>query len=87
MLVLVSRDEYGKLYDYVTAKKLRVKNIGHKKGGAFSYEEDLGDSDDDTHDAYLQRVKREAAEKDSDFELPDESDEDGMCCVDHLVFK
>ena len=22
------RDEYGKLYDFVTGKKLRVKNIG-----------------------------------------------------------
>ena len=24
------RDEYGKLYDFVTQKKLRVKNIGGK---------------------------------------------------------
>ncbi len=57
-------------------------NVFFLQGGAFSYEEDLGDSDDDTHDAYLQRVKREAAEKDSDFELPDESDEDGMCMAE-----
>ena len=28
------RDEYGKLYDFVTSKKLRVKNIG---GGLVSY--------------------------------------------------
>jgi len=28
--VFCFRDEYGKLYDFVTQKKLRVKNIGGK---------------------------------------------------------
>jgi len=28
--VFCFRDEYGKLYDFVTMKKLRVKNIGGK---------------------------------------------------------
>jgi hypothetical protein len=30
-VITFSRDEYGKLYDFVTAKKLQVKNIGGGK--------------------------------------------------------
>ncbi len=50
--------------------------IFHPQGAAHTYDDDLGDSDEEPHhDAYLQRVKREAAERSSGGE--DDSDSDG----------
>lgn len=56
----VEKDEYGKLYDFVTQKKLRVKNVGGKfdSGGKVSYGSD-DESDEAGHDAYLHRMKAE----------------------------
>ncbi|XP_067000810.1 FACT complex subunit Ssrp1 isoform X1 [Anabrus simplex] len=59
----IEKDEYGKLFDFISSKKLRVKNRG--KSDKPSYAEDFGDSDqEDEPDAYLARVKAEAEERD-----------------------
>ncbi|XP_028824163.1 FACT complex subunit SSRP1a isoform X3 [Denticeps clupeoides] len=54
----IEREEYGKLFDFVNAKKLTIKNRGFKEG--MKAADDLySDSDDDQHDAYLERMKEE----------------------------
>ncbi|GLH09484.1 FACT complex subunit Ssrp1 [Gryllus bimaculatus] len=61
----IEKDEYAKLFDFISAKKLRVKNKG--KNDKLAYTEDFGDSDqEDEPDAYLARVKAEAQERDDD---------------------
>ncbi|VDL87154.1 unnamed protein product [Schistocephalus solidus] len=84
--VSIERDEYHKLYDYVTEKKLRVKNIDDKGANANETLEDVWSSSDEPHDAYLDKVKAEGrvrAEAASDgtfagadFDDDDEEDED-----------
>jgi structure-specific recognition protein 1 len=61
----IEKDEYGKLYDFISQKKLRVKNIGDDKGsGKVSYDDDLLDSEEeDNHDAYLHRMKAEGKQR------------------------
>nr|CAG4643801.1 EOG090X02Z1 [Lepidurus arcticus] len=74
----IEKEEYSRLFDYVSNKKLRVKNVG--KGDKPAYNEDFGNSDEEAAapDAYLARVKAEAEEKDeyedsgSDGESTDE---------------
>ncbi|XP_062377395.1 FACT complex subunit SSRP1 [Sardina pilchardus] len=54
----IEREEYGKLFDFVTAKKLSIKNRGFKEG--LKGKDDMySDSDEDQHDAYLERMKEE----------------------------
>uniref|UniRef100_A0A8B9LUK1 FACT complex subunit SSRP1 n=3 Tax=Astyanax mexicanus TaxID=7994 RepID=A0A8B9LUK1_ASTMX len=54
----IEREEYGKLFDFVNAKKLSIKNRGFKEG--MKAKDDMySDSDDDQHDAYLERMKQE----------------------------
>ncbi|XP_046830309.1 FACT complex subunit Ssrp1 [Vespa velutina] len=61
----IEKEEYGKLFDFITSKKLRVKNRG--KSDKLNYDNDFGDSDqEDEPDAYLARVKAEAQERDGD---------------------
>lgn len=61
----IEKGEYGKLFDFITSKKLRVKNRG--KGDKVNYDNDFGDSDAEAEpDAYLARVKAEAKERDDD---------------------
>ncbi|EGI65677.1 FACT complex subunit Ssrp1, partial [Acromyrmex echinatior] len=70
----IEKEEYGKLFDFITAKKLRVKNRG--KSDKPNYDEDFGDSDqEDEPDAYLARVKAEAQERDG--EENQDSEEEG----------
>ncbi|XP_040176816.1 FACT complex subunit SSRP1 isoform X2 [Rana temporaria] len=73
----IEREEYGKLFDFVNAKKLNIKNRGLKEGMKQAYD-DYADSDDDQHhDAYLERMKEEGKIRenaDSD-DSGDESDE------------
>ncbi|KAM5142487.1 FACT complex subunit SSRP1 [Mantella aurantiaca] len=73
----IEREEYGKLFDFVNAKKLNIKNRGLKEGMKQAYD-DYADSDDDQqHDAYLERMKQEGKIRenaDSD-DSGDESDE------------
>ncbi|XP_033347818.1 FACT complex subunit Ssrp1 isoform X3 [Bombus vosnesenskii] len=61
----IEKEEYGKLFDFITSKKLRVKNRG--KSDKLNYDNDFGNSDqEDEPDAYLARVKAEAQERDAE---------------------
>ncbi|XP_059819120.1 FACT complex subunit SSRP1-like [Hypanus sabinus] len=73
----IEREEYGKLFDFVNAKKLNIKNRGMKESIKQTYD-DYADSDDDQHDAYLEQVKAEGRireETANDSDSGDESDE------------
>ncbi|XP_041930341.1 FACT complex subunit SSRP1a isoform X2 [Alosa sapidissima] len=81
----IEREEYGKLFDFVNAKKLNIKNRGFKEG--MKGKDDMSDSDEDQHDAYLERMKEEGkireeggsddSEGDSDESFnPGEEDDD-----------
>lgn len=76
----IEKDEYGKLYDFVSNKKLRVKNIGGKldQKQSANYADDMNDSDDDDgdHDAYLERMKAEGKDRYSDDEDDDTDSSD-----------
>lgn len=69
----IEKEEYGKLYDFIVSKKITVKNSGKMTS---NYAEDFGDSDNEQPDAYLQRVKAEAEERDSDESGSDEESTD-----------
>ncbi|KAK5644541.1 hypothetical protein RI129_005841 [Pyrocoelia pectoralis] len=61
----IEKEEYGKLFDFITAKKLHVKNRGQKD--KTNYKDDFGDSDNEAEpDAYLERVKAEAKDREHD---------------------
>lgn len=63
----IEKEEYGKLFDFISSKKLHVKNTG--KDGKNNYKDDFADSDtENVPDAYLARVKAEAEERDDDDE-------------------
>lgn len=69
----IEKEEYGKLFDFISSKKLHVKNTG--RDGKNNYKEDFADSDNEGEpDAYLARVKAEAKERDDDDDGSD-SDE------------
>ncbi|XP_075959265.1 FACT complex subunit SSRP1a [Anarhichas minor] len=73
----IEREEYGKLFDFVNTKKLNIKNRGFKEGMKGKIDE-YSDSDEDQHDAYLERMKAEGKirEEGNDSEESDgESDE------------
>ncbi|MBN3305407.1 SSRP1 protein, partial [Amia calva] len=75
----IEREEYGKLFDFVNAKKLNIKNRGFKEGMKGN-DNVYSDSDEDQHDAYLERMKeegkiREEAANDSSDESGEETDE------------
>lgn len=73
----IEREEYGKLFDFVNAKKLNIKNRGRKDNMKQSYD-DYADSDDDQHDAYLEQVKAEGRireEAANDSESGEDTDE------------
>uniref|UniRef100_A0A673Z1I2 FACT complex subunit SSRP1 n=1 Tax=Salmo trutta TaxID=8032 RepID=A0A673Z1I2_SALTR len=72
----IEREEYGKLFDFVNAKKLHIKNRGFKEIKAKNNE--YSDSDDDQHDAYLERMKAEGKireEGDGSNDSDEETDE------------
>lgn len=72
----IEKEEYNKMFDFITSKKLPVKNTG--KGGAkggYSMD-DFGNSDNENEpDAYLARVKAEAKEREDDDDEDQNSDE------------
>ncbi|GBP33762.1 FACT complex subunit Ssrp1 [Eumeta japonica] len=71
----IEKGEYDKLFDYITSKKLHVKNTG--KNDKALYDDDFGDSDTEKEpDAYLERVKAEAKERESDSSDDESTDED-----------
>lgn len=74
----IDKEEYAKLFDFVSTKKLRVKNVGTEapKDKKSVHDDDLIDSDlsEDEPDAYLQRVREEGRVRD-ELGDSDESDE------------
>ena len=73
----IEKDEYSKLYDFVSTKNLRVKNRGTEKK-TVNLDDELIDSDmdDGEPDAYLQRVKKEGKLREQDSEEDESEDED-----------
>lgn len=70
----IEKEEYSKLYDFVTNKKLRVKNRGTEPQNT-QIDDDLVDSDiEEEPDAYLARVKYEGKIRQEEGDS-DESDE------------
>ncbi|KAK7083251.1 FACT complex subunit ssrp1 [Halocaridina rubra] len=69
----IEKGEYNRLFDYVNAKKLRIKNRGKMEMGGKN--DDFNDSDADEPDPYMRRVREEARERDDDDENSSE-DED-----------
>jgi len=73
----IERDQYTALYDFVSKKKLKIKNIG--KGG---YVDTMRGSDDDdsddnaVHDPYMMRMKAEAADRDENGDDDDSESDD-----------
>ena len=75
-----TRDDYGLLSSFVQEKKLRVKNNKKVVRGVFiidcfnclllqahvSYNDEVGSDSSDDHDAYLERMKAEGEEVDSE---------------------
>jgi len=69
------REEYSQLYEFVNKKQLHIKNKGGKGAGKGGHLDAMMESDDEEHDAYLQKVKAEGRERDDTDD--DDSDEDG----------
>ncbi|KAJ3642421.1 hypothetical protein Zmor_025212 [Zophobas morio] len=69
----IEKEEYNKLFDFITTKKLNIKNRNkNDKTGAY---DDFGDSDNEAApDAYLERVKAEAQERDEFDDNPSEDE-------------
>ncbi|XP_059621601.1 FACT complex subunit Ssrp1 [Phlebotomus argentipes] len=61
----IEKEEYNKLFEFIVAKKIHVKNTN--KNDKNTYKDDFSDSDNENEpDAYLARVKAEAKERDED---------------------
>jgi len=69
----IEKEEYPRLYDFVTNKKLRIKNRP-SKAVPTDIVDDLVDSDDE--DAYLARVKNEGAAREAGEEDSEEEDDE-----------
>lgn len=72
MFSSVGKEEYGKLFDFVTAKQLRVKNRADQGGPNYQVDDDGSDGDEDVNDAYMERMKAEGRTRDSDMSSDDE---------------
>ncbi|XP_015930923.1 FACT complex subunit Ssrp1 [Parasteatoda tepidariorum] len=74
----IEKEEYGRLYDFTSGKKLRIKNRDIKTTKEKPvYNEELVDSDvEDEPDAYLQRVKAEGREREEGGGSTDEESSD-----------
>uniref|UniRef100_A0A672QG22 FACT complex subunit SSRP1 n=1 Tax=Sinocyclocheilus grahami TaxID=75366 RepID=A0A672QG22_SINGR len=72
----IEREEYGKLFDFVNAKKLSIKNRGFKEGMKRN-DNMYSDSDDDQHDAYLERMKEEGKIREEANDSDDSEGESG----------
>lgn len=77
----IEKEEYSRLFDFVTGKDLRIKNRGpsgvNSKEKPVYKEDEIVDSDmEDEPDAYLQRVKDEGRQREgAEGSSEDESDE------------
>jgi len=75
----IEKEEYGRLFDFVNSKKLRIKNrnTGLTKDKSVYNDDELVDSDvEDEPDAYLQRVKAEGREREEGGGSTDEESSD-----------
>lgn len=70
----IEKEEYPRLYDYVSKKKLRIKNRPTTTTTTAEIVDELIDSDDE--DAYLKRVKHEGMAREQGEEDSEEEDED-----------
>lgn len=70
----IEKDEYGRLYEYVVSKKLRIKNMKNAPKETTKHE-DFGDSDDEG-DAYLQRVREEGRIREQGGDSEDEEEDE-----------
>uniref|UniRef100_A0A8K9WVY2 FACT complex subunit SSRP1 n=1 Tax=Oncorhynchus mykiss TaxID=8022 RepID=A0A8K9WVY2_ONCMY len=83
----IEREEYGKLFDFVNAKKLNIKNRGFKEGMK-SKNNEYSDSDEDQHDAYLERMKAEGKIREEGDGSNDSDEDTGdlyLCTCDMCV--
>ncbi|XP_054155018.1 FACT complex subunit Ssrp1-like [Oppia nitens] len=76
----IEKEEYSKLFDFVSKKNLKIKNRGMEGGGSEksrkARDEGMVDSDlEDEPDAYLQRVREEGRIRTEAGDDSDESDE------------
>nr|XP_039270254.1 FACT complex subunit SSRP1-like [Styela clava] len=63
----IEKNCYPALFDFVSQKKLKIKNIGKGVDGGGNIDIMANsDSEDEQHDAYLERMKQEAADRDED---------------------
>ena len=60
----IDKEEYNKLFDFVNGKNLKIKNKGIKK--KMTPSGDYSGSDEEEHDAYLEQMKAEGAERNED---------------------
>ncbi|VDP14362.1 unnamed protein product, partial [Soboliphyme baturini] len=71
----IEKDEYGKLYEFVTNKHLRISNVGKRTETVPTEDCFEGSSDEEEErDHYAEKLKREAAEREKNAN--DTSDED-----------
>ena len=64
LFVFFTREDYTRLFEFVNEKNLRVKNKGKVPQQKVSYDEEISSESD--HDAYLERMKAEGEERDSE---------------------
>ena len=62
--VCFNREDYTRLFEFVSEKNLRVTNKGKVPQQKVSYNDDMSSESD--HDAYLERMKAEGEERDSE---------------------
>lgn len=71
----IEKQEYSKLFDFLKSKKIKIQNT---KGGDTTFHDDFGDgsgSEGEMPDHYLEKMKAEGQERDSD-DSNDSTDED-----------
>jgi len=73
----IEKKEYSKLFDFLKSKKIRIQN---NKGGDETFNDDFGDgpsaSDNETTDHYLEKMKKEGEQRDSNDDSDESEDED-----------
>jgi len=72
MFSSVGKEEYSKLFDFVTSKQLRVKNRGDSNAANTMVDDDDSGDEGGDDDAYMRRMKEEGRNRDSDMSSDDE---------------
>nr|CAG4644640.1 EOG090X02Z1 [Leptodora kindtii] len=71
----IEKEEYGRLYDFISNKKLRVKNSGRSQDKPSHIDDFDGSDEEAAPDAYLARVKAEGEERNAGDESDGDSDD------------